>query len=36
MKLYRPATILVGLLFVLLGGVTRLAGPTMCTATTRT
>jgi hypothetical protein len=27
MKLYRPATILVGLLFVLLGGVTRLAGP---------
>ncbi len=27
MKLYRPATILVGVLFVLLGGVTRLAGP---------
>ncbi|WP_410786833.1 hypothetical protein [Kribbella sp. C-35] len=27
MKLYRPATILVGILFVLLGGVTRLAGP---------
>jgi hypothetical protein len=27
MKLYRPATILVGLLFVLLGGVARLAGP---------
>lgn len=27
MKLYRPTTILVGLLFVLLGGVTRLAGP---------
>ena len=27
MKLYRPATILVGLLFVLLGGITRLAGP---------
>ncbi|MGW6197587.1 hypothetical protein ACWF0M_15695 [Kribbella sp. NPDC055110] len=27
MKLYRPATILVGLLFVLLGGVIRLAGP---------
>jgi hypothetical protein len=26
MKLYRPATILVGLLFVLLGGVVRLAG----------
>ncbi|WP_371406107.1 hypothetical protein OHA10_11160 [Kribbella sp. NBC_00662] len=27
MKLYRPATILVGVLFVLLGGVTRLAAP---------
>ncbi|MFF0339150.1 hypothetical protein [Kribbella sp. NPDC004875] len=27
MKLYRPATILVGLLFVLIGGVTRLAAP---------
>ncbi|MFF0266059.1 hypothetical protein [Kribbella sp. NPDC004536] len=27
MKLYRPATILVGLLFVLLGGVVRLATP---------
>jgi hypothetical protein len=26
-KLYRPATILVGVLFVLLGGVTRLAAP---------
>jgi hypothetical protein len=26
-KLYRPATILVGVFFVLLGGVTRLAGP---------
>lgn len=27
MKLYRPATILVGILFVLLGGLTRLATP---------
>lgn len=27
MKLYRPATVLVGILFVLLGGVTRLAAP---------
>lgn len=27
MKLYRPATILVGVLFVLLGGLTRLAAP---------
>ena len=27
MKLYRPATIFVGVLFVLLGGVTRLAAP---------
>ncbi|MFC6157996.1 hypothetical protein [Kribbella jiaozuonensis] len=27
MKLYRPATILVGVVFVLLGGVTRLAAP---------
>lgn len=27
MKLYRPATVLVGVLFVLLGGLTRLAGP---------
>ncbi|WP_020386714.1 hypothetical protein [Kribbella catacumbae] len=27
MKLYRPATVLVGILFVLLGGLTRLAGP---------
>ncbi|MGW5191536.1 hypothetical protein ACWEOO_19960 [Kribbella sp. NPDC004138] len=27
MKLYRPATILVGLLFILIGGVARLAGP---------
>ncbi|HET6989517.1 MAG TPA: hypothetical protein VFI00_23005 [Kribbella sp.] len=27
MKLYRPATVLVGVLFVLLGGVTRLATP---------
>jgi hypothetical protein len=26
-KLYRPATILVGLLFILIGGVARLAGP---------
>ena len=25
MKLYRPATVLVGVLFVLLGGLTRLA-----------
>ncbi|MEV6416991.1 hypothetical protein [Kribbella sp. NPDC051718] len=27
MKLYRPATVLVGILFVLLGGLTRLADP---------
>lgn len=27
MKLYRPATVLVGVLFVLLGGLTRLLGP---------
>ena len=27
MKLYRPATILVGVLFVILGGITRLAAP---------
>lgn len=27
MKLYRPATVLVGIFFVLLGGVTRLGGP---------
>ena len=27
MKLYRPATVLVGVLFVLLGGLTRLATP---------
>lgn len=27
MKLYRPATVLVGILFVLLGGLPRLAGP---------
>ena len=27
MKLYRPATVLVGVLFVLLGGLTRLAAP---------
>lgn len=27
MKLYRPATVLVGILFVLLGGLTRLGGP---------
>ena len=27
MKLYRPATVLVGVLFVLLGGLTRLASP---------
>jgi hypothetical protein len=27
MKLYRPATVLIGLLFVLLGGLTRLAAP---------
>jgi hypothetical protein len=27
MKLYRPATVIVGILFVLLGGITRLAAP---------
>ena len=36
MKLYRPATVLVGVLFVLLGGLTRLADPDQVLATTRT